>query len=414
MRYLSLFSGIEAATAAWEPLGWTPVAFAEIEPFPCAVLAHRFPSVPNLGDVTQITAEQIAALGQIDVVIGGSPCQDLSVAGKRAGLRGERSSLFHEQVRIFNAARTLCGARWLVWENVPGAFSTHGGRDFAQVVGDLAGCELPVPGDGWGTEGVALGVNGLVEWAVLDAQFFGVAQRRRRVFAILDVGNWRDRPPVLLEPESLRGNPPARGEAGQDASARTLRSSDGGVDREDGHSLIAHALDAFSSGRATEDGTGRGVPLTAHALRADGFDASEDGTGRGAPDEIVPPLKAQSGETGKGDGAPLVAFSEIADPVAANQARTYTREGSGNFRVSNVAHTASAVRRLTPRECERLQGFPDDWTLVEHRGKPAADGPRYRALGNSMAVPVIRWIGRRIDAAIRANADDEIVDGERR
>ena len=557
MRYLSLFSGIEAATAAWEPLGWTPVAFAEIEPFPCAVLAHRFPSVPNLGDVTQITAEQIAALGQIDVVIGGSPCQDLSVAGKRAGLRGERSSLFHEQVRIFNAARTLCGARWLVWENVPGAFSTHGGRDFAQVVGDLAGCELPVPGDGWGTEGVALGVNGLVEWAVLDAQFFGVAQRRRRVFAILDVGNWRDRPPVLLEPESLRGNPPARGEAGQDASARTLRSSDGGVDREDGHSLIAHALDAFSSGRATEDGTGRGVPLTAHALRADGFDASEDGTGRGtplvpevvgaindgahygggrtvrmpipgdlslylnagamgrqdsetetliperigggfdvlafdetqithrvnrskpgdlspslvddarpptiafsckdhgadaqddiaptlramheaegnanaggrvaiafesrfarngrgAPDEVVPPLKAQSGETGKGDGAPLVAFADTADPVAANQARTYTREGSGNFRVSNVAHTASAVRRLTPRECERLQGFPDDWTLVEHRGKPAADGPRYRALGNSMAVPVIRWIGRRIDAAIRANADDEIVDGERR
>ena len=464
MRYLSLFSGIEAASVAWEPLGWTPVAFAEIEPFPCALLAHRFPSVPNLGDVTQITAEQIAALGQIDVVIGGSPCQDLSVAGKRAGLRGERSSLFHEQVRIFNAARTLCGARWLVWENVPGAFSTHGGRDFARVVGDLAGCELIVPDDGWGSEGVALGVNGLVEWAVLDAQFFGVAQRRRRVFAILDVGAWADRPPVLLESESLRGNPPTRGEAGQGAPARALRSSNGGIDREDGHSLIAgtigaehgnmraesawtgrliaHALDAFSSGRATEDGTGRGVPLTAHSLRADGFDASEDGTGRGTPlvPEVAPTLRAGGNRTG-GDRPPgtdvdtveslvptpagdecqnlvPVAFDERnvtspgnrsnpqpGDPVAANQARTYTREGSGNFRVSNVAHTATQVRRLTPRECERLQGFPDDWTLVEHRGKPAADGPRYRALGNSMAVPVIRWIGRRIDAAIRALAD---------
>ena len=451
MRYLSLFSGIEAASVAWEPLGWTPVAFAEIEPFPCALLAHRFPAVPNLGDVTRITEEQIASLGPIDVVIGGSPCQDLSVAGKRAGLRGERSSLFHEQTRIFDAARSFCGARWLVWENVPGAFSTHGGRDFARVVGDMAGCELPVPDDGWGTEGVALGRNGLVEWAVLDAQFFGVAQRRRRVFAILDVGAWADRPPVLLEPESLRGNPPARGEAGQETPARTLKSSDGGIDREDGHSLIAHALDAFSSGRATEDGTGRGVPLTAHSLRADGFDASEDGTGRGTPlvPEVAPTMRAGGNRTGGPPGTdvdtcdslvpevepaltayferqspghnresaghliptafaqnqPLVAFSEIADPVAANQARTYTREGSGNFRVSNVAHTASAVRRLTPRECERLQGFTDDWTLVEHRGKPAADGPRYRALGNSMAVPVIRWIGRQIEAAIRALAD---------
>ena len=205
IRYLSLFSGMEAAHLAWAPLGWECVAVAEIEPAACALLTHRLPHVPNLGSVTDITAEKIAALGHIDVVIGGSPCQDLSVAGKRAGLAGARSGLFHKQLRIFNAARTFCGARWLVWENVPGAFSSNRGRDFAVVAGALAGCELNVPRDGWGNEGVALGPNGLVEWSVLDAQWFGVAQRRRRVFAVLDTGDWSGRPPVLLSPTACAG-----------------------------------------------------------------------------------------------------------------------------------------------------------------------------------------------------------------
>lgn len=223
MRYLSLFSGIEAATVAWHPLGWEPVGFAEIEPFPCAVLAHHYPEVPNLGSVTDITDERIAALGHIDVVVGGSPCQDLSVAGERNGLAGERSGLFHEQIRIFNAARHFCGARWLIWENVPGAFSSNRSRDFAVVAGSMAGCRLDVPADGWGTEGVALGEAGLVEWCVLDAQWFGVAQRRRRVFAVLDAGNWEDRPPVLLERDGLRGDSPPRREQGEDI-APTIRA----------------------------------------------------------------------------------------------------------------------------------------------------------------------------------------------
>ena len=223
MRYLSLFSGIEAATVAWHPLGWEPVGFAEIEPFPCAVLAHHYPDVPNLGGVTEITDERIAALGHIDVVVGGSPCQDLSVAGKRNGLAGERSGLFHEQIRIFNAARHFCGARWLIWENVPGAFSSNRGRDFAVVAGAMAGCRIDVPADGWGTEGVALGDAGLVEWCVLDAQWFGVAQRRRRVFAVLDTGNWADRPPVLLERDGLRGDSPPSRESREDL-APTIRA----------------------------------------------------------------------------------------------------------------------------------------------------------------------------------------------
>lgn len=229
MRYLSLFSGMEAAHLAWAPLGWACVAVAEIEPNACAPLRHRLPDVPNLGSVTEITEAAIAALGPINVVIGGSPCQDLSVAGKRAGLAGARSSLFHEQLRIFRAARKHCGARWLVWENVPGAFSSNAGRDFAVVAGAMAGCRLAVPTDGWGSEGMALGDNGLVEWAVLDAQWRGLAQRRNRVFAVLDTGDWADRPPVLLEPDSLRGDFAPRRETGQGvAPTISARTSGGG------------------------------------------------------------------------------------------------------------------------------------------------------------------------------------------
>jgi DNA (cytosine-5)-methyltransferase 1 len=208
MRYLSLFSGIEAATVAWKPLGWECVGVAEIEPFPCAVLAHHYPDVPNLGSVTDITEEQIKALGHIDIVVFGSPCQDLSVAGHRKGLINAngtvtRSGLFFTAINICKWSR----ARFWLWENVPGAFSSNKGRDFASVVEFMAGMdECPIPPKGWGTEGVAVGDNGLVEWATLDAQWFGVAQRRRRVFALTDTGDWANRPPILLEPDSLRGD----------------------------------------------------------------------------------------------------------------------------------------------------------------------------------------------------------------
>lgn len=278
MRYLSLFSGIEAASVAWKPLGWTCVGVAEIEPFPCAVLKHHYPDVPNLGSVLGITGEMIAALGPIDLVVGGSPCQDLSVAGKRAGLVGERSSLFHQQIRIFHAARLLCGARWLVWENVPGAFSSHAGADFAAVVGAMAGCSVVVPAKRWGTEGVALGKHGLVEWCVLDAQWFGVAQRRRRVFAVLDTGDWPNRPPILLERESLRGDSAPSREAGKVASTIPARSAagrgirtdcDGGLITSTGE--VSHCLNAGGMGRQDYETE----TLIAHTLRGEGFDASE-------------------------------------------------------------------------------------------------------------------------------------------
>lgn len=215
MKYLSLFSGIEAATVAWEQLGWEPVALAEFEDFPKAVLAYHYPNVPDLGDVTKITKEQIIALGHIDIVVGGSPCQDLSIAGKRAGLKNEdgsttRSGLFDEQMRIFEIAKEFCGARYLLWENVPGAFSSNKGLDFAYVLGSMVGGSIPVPADRWKNSGVAVSGDGrrIVEWRVLDAQYFGVPQRRRRIFALLDTGAWWSRQPILFEQEGVCGDTP--------------------------------------------------------------------------------------------------------------------------------------------------------------------------------------------------------------
>ncbi len=198
MRYLSLFSGIEAASAAWEPLGWEPVAFAEFSDFQKHVLHHHFPSVPDLGDVTAVTEEQVRSLGHIDIVVGGSPCQDLSIAGKRAGLRrsdgsSTRSGLFDFQMQIFEWARRNNGCRFMLWENVAGAFSSNKGNDFAYILGSMVQGRVSLPiGGRWKTSGVCVSADGgrLVEWRVLDAQFFGVPQRRRRIFALLDSGAW--------------------------------------------------------------------------------------------------------------------------------------------------------------------------------------------------------------------------------
>jgi DNA (cytosine-5)-methyltransferase 1 len=393
MRFLSLFSGIEAASVAWLPLGWECAAVAEIDPFPGALLAYRYPDVPNLGDVTQITNEQIAALGRIDAVIGGSPCQDLSLAGRRAGLKGARSSLFHEQLRIFHAARLLCGARFLVWENVLGAFSTNAGRDFAVVVGSMAGSELDVPRDGWGQEGVALGKQGLVEWAVLDAQWFGVAQRRKRVFAVLDTGDWFNRPPILLEPDSLRGDHPPRRQAWQGVAGSPAAGAAGCGGHNNG--LIAPAITSKWS-------KGTGGPAGDECQNLVAFDTTQ----------ITHPMNRSNPQAGdpsptlsRSAHAPAVAFNiypaagqgadleasqtDVASSLAA------TAESAKTDRGTRIA-SASRVRRLTPRECERLQGFPDDWTLVPYGVGVAKDGPRYKALGNSMAVPVMAWIGSRL------------------
>jgi DNA (cytosine-5)-methyltransferase 1 len=336
---LSLCSGIEAASVAWAPLGWAAAGFAEVDPFRCELLAQRYPAVPNLGDLTAITDDDVRQLGRIDVVVGGTPCQDLSVAGKRAGIDGERSRLFFDFVRVFDAARTFCGARWALWENTPGALWNNAGRDFARVVAEFVGLdELEPPGDGWGNEGLAVGPRGLAEWCVLDAQWFGVAQRRERVFVVVDAGNWADRRPVLLEPEGLRGDSPPSRETGA-AIAGTLRPS------------------AFDGSSACG-----------------------------------------------GDGRDGLLIAEVAEPLTAHNARNATHAGNNarprNVVIHSIAGQGVAVRRLTPIECERLQGFPDGYTGIRRTtGKPASDTQRYAALGDSIATPVLAWIGRQLDAA---------------
>lgn len=404
LRFLSVCSGIEAASVAFKPLGWRPVGFSEIEPFPCSVLAHHYPNVKNYGDLTKQESWQLPAF---DVLCGGTPCQGFSVAGKRGGLADARSQLVWHFLEIARRQRP----RWVLWENVPGVLSSEGGADFGAVLGRLGEC-------GYG-----------FAYRVLDAQYFGVAQRRRRVFVVGYLGDWRPAAAVLFERESMSGNPAPRREARERAatyapgsfgdfsssSSSTLKKQ-GGFSGGDGTAaLVSHPLkaDGFDGFDGSEDGSGRGVPLTVGAIQASYGTGSEQhperiGDGQIIPD-VSPALKQRDhkgpSSDGDGDGAPLipVAFSgrmRGPEPAVNRPERPpLTMENKVGALESvkpwNVAQNM-AVRRLTPRECERLQGFPDDYTLVPHRGKPAADGPRYKALGNSWAVPCARWIGERM------------------
>lgn len=380
MIYGSVCSGIEAATVAWHPLGWRPAFFSEIETFPRAVLAHHYPETPLHGDFTTIQAGQYES---IDLLVGGTPCQSFSVAGLRGGLDDDRGNLALEYLRLAQRLQPT----WLVWENVPGVLSSGCGRDFGSILGGMA--EL-----GYG-----------FAYRILDAQHFGVPQRRRRVFVVGYFGDWRPAAAVLFERHSLSGHPAPRREARKDV-AGTVRASAarrGSVQDECGdggliaapHAHVSPAIKARDSKGVSSDGDGDGailVPMVAHALRGNAFNASEDGTGRGTPlvqvafngrmDPVHGPV------TGALDTDPLTQC------VAIQAGALRKNPASGSLRIAKTMQ----VRRLTPTECERLQGFPDGWTDVPYRGKPAADGPRYKALGNSMAVPCMAWIGLRIQS----------------
>jgi DNA (cytosine-5)-methyltransferase 1 len=357
IRVGSVCSGIGAPERAWSDLGWRFVFASEIEAFPRAVLAHRFPTLPVHGDFTTIKAGDDES---IDLLVGGTPCQSFSVAGLRAGMADERGNLALEYLRLADRLRP----RWVVWENVPGVLSSNEGRDFGAFVGGLG----------------QLGYG--FAYRVLDAQHFGVPQRRRRVFVVGYLGDWRPAAAVLFERESLLGNPAPRRKEGQNIAA-LIATGVGACGADNNQAQAGHLLALCLNAKG---GSGRmdaeSKTLIAHTLRGDGFDASEDGTGRGTP------LVAH-------------AFDARQSNVIQYGNKTGPLDTCGNS-VGVMAHASAAVRRLTPRECERLQGFPDDWTLVPYRGKPAADGPRYKALGNSMAVPVMRWIGERIALADRA------------
>ena len=395
MRFGSVCSGIEAASAAWLPLGWTCAFMSEIDAFPRAVLRHHYPDTPLHGDFTTI---QAADYGPIDVLVGGTPCQSFSVAGLRGGISDARGNLALEYLRLVDRLRP----RWVVWENVPGVLSSSGGRDFGAFLGGLGEC-----GYGW-------------SYRVLDAQYFGLAQRRKRVFVVGCAGDWRGPAQVLAIPEGLRGHPAPRRTAGEGIAASLTRGADSsgkggyaGRRREDdvnlvanplgakrdggwrgdldndtyvatalrGNSwgdhagdeskLIAHAFDARQndviqygdlSGPLDTDGhsiavarslnahqgryDGESETFVTHALRADGFDAGEDGTGRGTPLVAVPIKKAHG--NGSKDPKRNSISGEDGDPM-------FTLDSTSQHGVLMT----STVRRLTPVECARLQGFPD-------------------------------------------------------
>lgn len=538
ITYGSVCSGIEAATEAWHPLGWTADWYAEIEPFPCAVLAYHYPETPNHGDMTRLAAMVLSGKIQApEVLVGGTPCQAFSVAGMREGLADPRGALTIKYVELFDAidhVRTMHGQPEAVclWENVPGVLSDKGNA-FGCFLGALVGEseELQPPGGKWKDAGCVYGPTRTVAWRVLDAQYFGLAQRRRRVFVVASARTGFDPLEVLFEREGVRRDtPPRRGE-GQDLAGRapfgpalqcgcgwvfgldlgqygcpncegdegpavkvlagvpaygghslqgdvsqaaTLTAKDtrldmesetfciaptitGGARKSGGYShddtpMVAGTLQANgkAAGSATQQDAESGMLVVhgtqdpdvryeqAHTLgRNNGmenallaFSCKDHGADAG---ELAPTLRAMShgashpnaggqvavcitgeitrtlkaegfdaSEDGTGRGQPIVAMHETGHGWWKQDDLAGTLRAEGENRPSRPSHVigeASTVRRLTPRECERLQGFPDDYTLIPWRGKPAEecpDGPRYKAIGNSKAVFVVRWIGRRI------------------
>ena len=377
LRYGSVCSGVEAATVAWHPLGWEPQWFSEIEKFPSAVLAHHYPNTPNLGDMT---AFKEWPNDPIDVLVGGTPCQSFSVAGLRKGLSDPRGNL----MLTYLAIAAQYQPKWLVWENVPGVLSSNRGRDFGTFLGALA--EL-----GYG-----------FAYRVLDAQYFGVAQRRKRVFVVGYLGDWKRAAAVLFERESLSGHPaPSREEGQETADTLTVGANQYSgfngepvaqrlTTRTGNDRVEAEAYVPDGPAKCLTSGVGQRYDFETENFPI-AFGAQNSASQGDSVSEHVTPTLDKS-------KTPAVAFD--AYNQTASDIPTSLRASTGGGVHDNTVMQNMAVRRLTPTECERLQGFPDNYTQIPYRNKPAEscpDGPRYKAMGNSMAVPVMRWIGERIN-----------------
>jgi len=421
MKYGSVCSGVEAATVAWHPLGWEPRWFSEIEKFPSEVLQHHYPDVPNLGDMTKF--KEWPSDRSIDLLVGGTPCQSFSVAGLRKGLDDPRGNL----MLTYLAIAAQYQPQWLVWENVPGVLSSNRGRDFGTFLGALG----------------KLGYG--FAYRVLDAQYFGVAQRRRRVFVVGYLGDWRRAAAVLFERESMSGHPPPSREAREDVAGYTSSSfgkySEGvgtiraaGGDLGGGSETLVTAQDTVNTitasygmggpdfetkplvyGKSTNRMRGFGDYIhdeTASALKArdckdatdlTAFPAEMSGTQAASTPEMSPTLSV--GHT----TAVAFAQNQAGELRESDVFNTLNTNSNASGRNTPLLRSALQVRRLTPIECERLQGFPDNYTRIPYRNKSAddcPDGPRYKAMGNSMAVPVMRWIGERIDLVNKIQLPD--------
>ncbi|MFG6089927.1 Dam family site-specific DNA-(adenine-N6)-methyltransferase [Enterobacter soli] len=449
MKYGSVCSGIEAASKAWEPLGWKPAWFSEIEPFPSAVLANHWPEVTNLGDMTKIAdAVRTGEVEAPDVLVGGTPCQAFSIAGLREGLSDDRGQLTLSYVELANAIDTKRNERGepeaiIVWENVPGVLSSKDNA-FGCFLAGLAGesSELQPAGGKWTHAGCVSGPERVIAWRILDAQFFGVAQRRKRVFVVASARKGFDPAEVLFELDCVRRDSAPRRETQKAVAALTARGV-GTCGADDNQAQAGHLI-AFGGGN-TAGHIDVATSCTAHGIRLD-FDTetfavhgtqdpdtncelahtlgrnngqenaciafSYKDNGADATSELSPTIRAGNHDKSHANSGqpPAIAYAFKAGQgakaggigYAEEQSPTLTSASSGTNLAPAVMHGV-AVRRLTPIECERLQGFPDNHTMISWRGKDAAecpDGPRYKAIGNSMAVPVMRWIGERIAAAL--------------
>ena len=376
MKYGSVCSGVEAATVAWHPLGWEPQWFSEIEKFPSEVLQHHYPDVPNLGDMTKF--KEWPSDRSIDLLVGGTPCQSFSVAGLRKGLDDPRGNL----MLTYLAIAAQYQPQWLVWENVPGVLSSNRGRDFGTFLGALG----------------KLGYG--FAYRVLDAQYFGVAQRRRRVFVVGYLGDWRRAAAVLFERESMSGHPAPSREAKQDvAGAITASAFSGGASGKPEGAAVNHFIPEIANT----------IQTTCNDYsRADGFNmiafpADMSGTQAASTPEMSPTLSV--GHT----TAVAFAQNQAGELRESDVFNTLNTNSNASGRNTPLLRSALQVRRLTPIECERLQGFPDNYTQIPWRNKASddcPDGPRYKAMGNSMAVPVMRWIGERIDLVNKIQLPD--------
>ena len=478
MKFISLFSGIDAASVAFNPLGWEATAFSEIEPFPCAVLKHHYPDVPNHGDITKF--DWSVYKGQVDMVCGGSPCQSFSLAGLRKGLSDERGNLAFEFVKAIEAI----SPKWVLYENVPGILSSKDNA-FGCLLAALSGCNVPLlPGtrDGkWSKSGVVSGQKYGLAWRILNAEFFGVPQRRRRVFVVGCAGDWRASAKCLFESESVQWNPKKSRPKGKgvtsilEAGARTGRSTTdvrcgigisepddpmftlqatkqhavaycAGVTTVDARNafdrgdqqhldrLIVQEIIAVRTNQSSANGCGiaEGVAYTLDSFNGQAicYDARGNGIGDVVPNltgdhaghisDYTPIVIEQNSPCSTPDVISLRAAKtpntvvcvpvvkpndHLEELVLNDQGGSMIDIGYGvapTLRSNSKGHEPSiiqnmVVRRLTTTECARLQGFPDSYLNIEFRGKPACDGVKYKALGNSWAVPVVRWIVERIN-----------------
>ena len=483
ITYGSVCSGIEAATQAWHPLGMRAAWFAEIEPFPSAVLAHHYPDVPNHGDMTKLAALVLASkIPAPDVLVGGTPCQAFSVAGMREGLTDPRGALTIKYVELADAVDYVRAgqrkpASVIVWENVPGVLSDKGNA-FGCFLGALAGedCELQPPGKKWQDAGCVYGPKRTIAWRILDAQYFGLAQRRRRVFVVASARDGFDPTEVLFEREGVRRDTAPRRGQGQDVTGTApfgpaLQCGEGceyvfpehlgaygcpNCEGDFGPAVsMFGGIPAFGAGRMSgsieKAGTlthheGRNdldsetffvqdkpvAALTANGVGTCGADDNQAQAGHLIAGTLNANGKAAGSATNQDAESGLLVVHGTQDPGVSdklafalgrnngqeNAVLSVTlrgREGGGTAELGgevqnclrasdgggDKAHALidSAVRRLTPVECERLQGMADNYTLIPWRGKPASecpDGPRYKAIGNSKAVSVVRWIGVRL------------------